>query len=131
MTDSILTSTKKMLGLADEDTSFDLDIVMFINMAFAQLNDLGIGPATGFRIHDNSATWTQLLGDNQLFEDVKTYVYMSVRLIFDPPTTSFGITAMEKQIEKHGWLMNVRREGQIWTPTPVAPEEVVLDGGDP
>lgn len=119
MTNSILTSTKKALGITDDDTSFEPDVIMYINSALSELHDLGMGPAEGFTITDKAATWDDLLGDTKLFEDVKTYVYLYVRLIFDPPATSFGITAMEKQIEKRAWMINARREG-ILHPLPDA-----------
>lgn len=125
MTNSILTSTKKALGIEDDDTSFDPDVVMYINAALSELHDLGIGPELGFTITDKTATWDDLLGDTKLFEDVKTYVYLFVRLIFDPPSTSFGISAMEKQIEKRAWLINARREGALhpMTDESVNPDE--------
>lgn len=118
MTESILTSTKKVLGLAADYTEFDSDIIMHINSVFATLHQLGIGPINGFAIEDTEATWDAfLLGDNR-FNSVKTYVYLKVRLIFDPPTSSFAIAAMEKQISELEWRLNVAREGVAYDLSP-------------
>lgn len=109
MTDSILDLTKKNLGLYPEDTSFDLDIMMHINTIFFKLNQLGVGPASVFDIEDKAATWEDFFqGTKQ--NAAKTFMYLSVRLLFDPPPTSFGITAMEHQVEELGWRLNVASE---------------------
>lgn len=124
---SILTTTKKILGLPEEDTSFDLDIMVHINSVLDVLNQLGIGPEEGFVIEDASATWGDFLGETmgsnrKVMHSVKTYVYLRVKIIFDPPATSFAMDAMNKQIDEIGWRLNVMREGESWAdPTlPVA-----------
>lgn len=120
MEDSILTSTKKNLGLTEDDTSFDLDIITHINTVFVDLLDLGIGPEDGFMIEDKVPTWAQYFVDDALLNRVKTYMYLRVRLLFDPPTTSYAIAALEKQVEKLEWRINMRREQNEWIPpTPV------------
>lgn len=130
---SILSSTKKILNIADDDLSFDLDIIMFINSTLATLHQLGVGPEEGFMIEDATAEWATLLGGDPRQNGVKNFVYLSVRLAFDPPATSFAISAIEKQIEEMGWRINVQRERFIYvSPTPVIEEDVyVLDGGSP
>jgi type II secretory pathway component HofQ len=95
---SILTSTKKILGIEETDTSFDLDILTHINSVFSTLNQLGIGPEQGFAIEDATPTWDAFLGTDPRLNQVKSYVYLRLRLIFDPPTSSYAITAMEKQV---------------------------------
>ena len=117
--DSILDSTKKILGLDPEYDVFDVDIITHINSAFFTLNQLGVGPAEGFMIVDDAATWSEYLGGQINLNAVKTYVYLRVRLLFDPPQTSFAISAMEKQIQELEWRLNVHREGVTypWIPT--------------
>jgi len=111
----ILVSVKKVLGLPEADTSFDVDIIIHINSALARLNQLGIGPVEGFMIEDDTSTWDAFLGDKKLLNQARTYVYMAVRIVFDPPGSGFALTSMEKQIEKLEWLLNVVREGDEWT----------------
>ena len=108
--DSILDSTKKILGLDPEYDVFDVDIISHINSAFFTLNQLGVGPAEGFMILDNTSTWALFLDGQINLNAVKTYVYLRVRLLFDPPQTSFAISAMEKQIQELEWRLNVYRE---------------------
>lgn len=126
MSDSILTSVKKVLGITEDYTAFDVDIVMHINSTFARLNSLGVGPALGFAIEDASATWDAFLGPDPNLNNVKSYVYQSVRLIFDPPATSFHTEALKQQIEKAEWLINVKREETEWVDPSPDPEVVWL-----
>lgn len=86
--DSILTSIKKLLGLPEEQTHFDADLIIYINTVFSILNQLGIGPAEGFTISDASTTWFDYLGDDSHLEMVKTYMHMRVKVMFDTPTSS-------------------------------------------
>ena len=106
MDSSILTSIKKLLGIAKEDTSFDQDIIMHINTVFAILAQLGVGPANGFSIEDDSAIWEDYLGNATNLELVKSYIYMKVRSIFDPPTSSILADAMNKNISELEWRIN-------------------------
>ena len=108
---SILTSIKKMLGIEEEYEHFDEDVMIHINTTFMALNDLGVGPAAGFSIQDKTKTWTDYLGANGDFQAVKTYIYLKVKLIFDPPATSFVIEAINRQIAELEWRLNVRAEG--------------------
>lgn len=128
MSDSILTSTKKVLGIEDSYTAFDEDIIMHVNSVFSTLHQLGIGPDNGFFITDNTATWDTFLSGDPRLNSVRTYMYLKVRLLFDPPGTSFHINALENQIEELEWRLNVTREYSQW-PTP-EPEELILDGGN-
>jgi hypothetical protein len=126
MENSILISTKKTLGLADTYDVYDLDIITHINTAFSTLAQLGVGPVNGFMIEDDAAEWSDFFGteDFQL-NSVRTYVYLKVRLLFDPPQTSYLIAAMEKQLEQIEWRLNVHREETAWVdPDPPVIEEV-------
>lgn len=125
METSILKSVKKVLGIASDYTVYDEDILMHINTAFSTLTQLGVGPSTGFEIQDDTAEWVNYVGADMELNTVKTYVYLRVRQLFDPPTTSFAIGAMEKQIEQLEWRLNQHREETQWTdPDPPVPEEV-------
>ena len=126
--DSILTSVKKVLGIDENYEAFDQDIILHINSTFATINQLGIGPIAGFYIEDAEATWSDFLQDDPRLNSVKTYTYLRVRLLFDPPATSFAISAMEEQIREFGWRLNVYREETAWVdpdpPLLLDPEEV-------
>src|ERR1043165_3675413 len=113
---SILSSVKKVLGLDDAYDVFDMDIVLHINSVFADLNQIGIGAEQGFEIIDDTATWDDFLAGDPNLNAVKSYVYLRVRLLFDPPGTSYLIEAMKSQVEKMEWRLNVLREGVAWTP---------------
>lgn len=132
----ILDDTKKALGLDPSYTAFDPDIIMFINSVCSTLNQLGIGPADGFSIEDDSAGWEDLIGVDQRLNMVKTYVYLRVRLLFDPPSTSYLVDALKQQITEHEWRLNVVRESDAWVdPDPSIPQDLedggILDGGEP
>lgn len=115
MSESILNSTKKVLGMTEDYTAFDVDIIMHINTVLNTLTDLGIGPVEGFMITDKNAVWSDFIGDNINLNAVKTYTFYKVRLAFDPPASSFAVTALEKQAQELEWRLNVRREGSSWT----------------
>lgn len=113
MEESILTSTKKILGLGEDYEYFDLDVTTHINAAFSTLNQLGIGPIDGFSIEDKETTWDEYdIPANQLHM-LKTYIYLKVRMAFDPPGTSFLIESAKNQIEEYEWRLNTFREDAI------------------
>jgi len=119
--DSILKTTKKLLGIPSSSTVFDLDVTLYINSAFSELNSLRIGPEGGFRIEDDQATWTDYLdGDEATRDSVKTLVALMVKLEWDPPSSSYAIDSMRKQIDMHQWRLSMAMEGVKWTP-PVEP----------
>lgn len=131
MSDSILTSTKKILGMDEDYTAFDLDVLMHINSVFSTLNQLGIGPEGGFYIEDAAATWASYTNGDPNLNSVKTYVYLKVRLIFDPPTSSYAMSAMQEQIREFEWRLNAYREDIAWVnPDPDLEDDIVLDGGN-
>lgn len=88
MEESILTSIKKLLGLSKDYVVFDTDIIMHINTVFVILNQLGVGPSEGFKIVDDLATWNMFTNDVNNLESIKTYIYLKVKLLFDPPLNS-------------------------------------------
>ena len=106
--ESILTSIKKLLGIAEEYEHFDNDIIMHINSVFMILTQLGVGPSTGFVITDSSASWDDFLPEGgEKLQAVKTYMYMKVRLMFDPPTSSAVMESMNRMINELEWRLNV------------------------
>lgn len=106
MSDSILTSIKKLLGIAEEYEFFDADVIMNINMAFMVLYQLGVGPSTTFSIEDKTATWSDFLGDATDLAGVKTYVFLKVKLVFDPPQSSAAMEAIKQNIAELEWRLN-------------------------
>jgi hypothetical protein len=135
---SILTDTKKVLGIAPDDPSFDLDVALQINAAFSTLSDLGAGPEAGFAIDDETKEWTDYLDPGEdpelqiVLSKVKNYVYLKTRLIFDPPASQFVMNALQEQIKELEWRINVNRETTKWVdPTPTDTDVLVVDGGDP
>ena len=107
MSDSILVSIKKLLGVTEEYDYFDADIIMHINMAFMVLYQLGVGPKTPFSIEDASATWSDFMGDSTDLAGVKTYVFLKVKLVFDPPQSSAAMEAIKQNIAELEWRLNV------------------------
>lgn len=107
---SILTTVKKMLGLDSDYEAFDVDIIIGINSALMTLTQVGVGPRKGFSIRDSTETWEDFVGDRKDLEAIKTFVYLRTKLIFDPPTNSFTIEAMERQAEEYLWRINVNAE---------------------
>ena len=126
MAESILTSTKAALGVPESHEAFDVELILHINSVLSRLTELGIGPVTGFRISDATATWEQFLPDYTQFNDVKSYMTYAVKMRFDPPEIGFVITAMKEQIEKDEYLLTNRRDNVADQST-----EVVMDGGSP
>lgn len=110
MSVSILNGTKKILGLSETYLAFDQDVLTHINSIFSVLNQLGIGPELGFRIDDATATWDDFLADDPRFNMVQTYMYLRVRLLFDPPTTGYLVTALTEQYQEMEWRLNEVRE---------------------
>lgn len=109
--ESILTSIKKLLGIQEDYDHFDADIIMHINSVFMTLNQIGVGPSEGFSIEDETSTWNDFLSNDYSMEAVKSYIYLKVRLLFDPPSSSFVISSMERQIQELEWRLNIQAEG--------------------
>lgn len=108
--DSILNSIKKLLGVEVDYNQFDTDIVMHINSVFMELTQLGVGPSEGFSIGgDGSEEWNEFVDDGK-YEAVRSYMYLKVKLLFDPPLSSAVIDAMRRQIDNLEWRINMAAE---------------------
>lgn len=117
--ESILTSIKKLLGIPEDYNHFDADIIMHINSVFMILTQMGVGPSEGFSIKDKTATWDMFVSPNTNLEPVKSYVFMKVRLLFDPPQSSAVMESINRMISEFEWRLNVESE----TPTVKSKEE--------
>lgn len=111
MSDSILDTIKKMLGIDPSYTQFDEDIIVLINSCFSNLAQIGIIPNSGYRITSNSETWDEVIGEHLNYDNLKSYIYLKVRLIFNPPSTSFALQAIQDEVKELEW-------------------RIVLEGGD-
>lgn len=110
MGESILATIKKMLGLEADYTPFDTDIIVLINSAFMTLNQLGVGPKEGFCIKDFTSTWGEFVTNNIMMNSVQEYVYMKVKMIFDPPGNSFVMSAMQERCKEYETRLNIQAE---------------------
>ena len=117
--ESILTSIKKLLGIAEEYTHFDADLTMHINSVLAVLTQIGVGPSEGFSIKDKIAVWTDFIPANSRLEFVKSYTYMKVKLLFDPSLSSAVIESTNRMISELEWRIQVAAD-------PVESEEEVI-----
>ena len=113
--DSILISVKKLLGLGADDEAFNVDVTMDINSTFMVLNQLGVGPENCFAIASSTETWGDFLGEDlSNLEAVKSYTYLKVKLLFDPPASSFVLDAISRQISELEWRLNVQAEDSLY-----------------
>ena len=111
--DSILISVKKMLGITEEYTHFDANIIIHINSVFSILTQLGVGPPKGFSIKDASATWDDFVPENPQLELIKSYMYMKVKLLFDPPLTSSAVDSMQRLINELECRINITVDSKV------------------
>jgi hypothetical protein len=109
MDEKILTSIKKLLGIYDENTDFDADIIIHINSVITILNQLGIGPDEGIEI-DKDTTWKDYLNDDSKLNSVKSYIYLKVKMVFDPPMSSAIRDANNQMIDELEWRLNLYHE---------------------
>ena len=121
--ENILDSIKKLLGIDEADLNFDQELIMHINSVFMVLNQLGVGPVGGFKISSNEEVWTDFVGTRLDLESVKSYIYLKVRLLFDPPQNSFLVGSIEKQIEENEWRLQVQVEPYALTAAALLEEE--------
>lgn len=117
--ESILISIKKLLGIMPDYTNFDDDIIIHINTAFAMLNQLGVGPKGGFMIVDENSAWEEYTTEKNL-NMVKTYIYLKVRLLFDPPTSSVLVESINRSIAELEWRIFLEGDPKS---EPVTPSE--------
>ena len=108
MNESILDTIRKMLGYeADVATPFDIEIIQHINAAFSILTQLGLGPTSGFSIEDNTSVWGDIIPEGVNLEDVKMYIYLKTRIVFDPPASSSALETMKEQIKEYEFRINI------------------------
>lgn len=108
--ESILNSVKKMLGIMPDYTVFDEDIIMHINSVFFVLNQLGIGPSAGYSIKDDTNIWNEFISERTDIESVKSYIYLKVKLLFDPPSSSALLDAINRQIIELEWRLSISQD---------------------
>ena len=122
MADSIFNSVKKVVGLLGDDGSFDEDILLHINSVVSTLRQLGLSIPADFYVRDDVQTWQDLLGEFRGLDLVKSYMTMKVRLMFDPPSSSFGLKSMEEMAKEYEWRINVLTDQPYSDPVLPSPE---------
>lgn len=110
MQESILTTIKKALGVDESYTTFDPDIIMHINSVFMILNQLGVGPEEGFYIENKDTTWSEYIDDDADLQAVKSYIYLKVKLLFDPPLSSSVEKSYKDSISELEWRLNINAD---------------------
>lgn len=125
MDGSILDDVKRMIGGLDQDyTPFDRDIILLINTALHNLCQIGIGPQDRpFTIEDNRAKWSDFISDISLLEPVKTYVFIKVKLVFDPPASSTLMQALKETLAEQEWRLYISPTGKLPTSDTFWPED--------
>lgn len=107
---SILNDIKSMLGPTYDDESFDTDIIIYINSTFTILRQLGVGPKDGYHIKDKNNIWSEFVKDIEGLDAVKTYIYLKVKLVFDPPLNASLVESFNTQVKELEWRLNVSVE---------------------
>lgn len=136
---SILKTVKSLLGLLPDETAFDPELILLTNSALSTITQLGVGPQAGFKINSATEQWSDLLSTHEkLYENVKQLVFLKVKMVFDPPTLGYMISAYEKLIDEETWRISMMREDIDHPPPPkeqdvrddLFGEPVAIDGGD-
>lgn len=112
MDNSILNTIKILVGIEPDDTAFDTNIIVLINSAIMTLRQLGIGPPKGFVVTDSTLQWSDYMPDDNIYESVKEYIHLKVAIIFDPPTSSYVLEEMKRQISELEWRLKTEKENQ-------------------
>lgn len=112
---SILKTIKKLLNIPADYDAFDQDVITHINSSFFTLQQLGVIPEDGFEITSSSNTWAELLAGDKNLNGLKSYIYIRVRLLFDPPPTSYAIDSFKKQADEFEWRLQVQKDPLIFT----------------
>lgn len=107
MSDSILTSIKKLIGISEDDAGFDLDLIFHINSVFLILYQIGVGPEIPFSISDKTTTWSDFIPDISKLEAIKTYMFLKVKMIFDPSTSSIVLESQKNLLSELEWRLNL------------------------
>lgn len=121
--ESILDTIKIALGVGPDDTAFDTEIMLHLNSAFSTLRQIGAAPELGFYIKDKEATWLDFYGPANPLQEIKTYLVLRVKLLFDPPTTGYYMEAVKEQIKELEWRLN--SEQWVFNPSVYIREEVI------
>lgn len=108
--DSILTSIKKLLGITEEYEHFNADLIMHINSVFMILNQLGVGPDGGFAITDATETWSDFMPSSTTLQLIKSYMYLKVKLLFDPPMSGAVTEAIQQQLNEFEWRLRMQAD---------------------
>lgn len=110
--ESVLNSIKKLLGIEESYTHFDADIITHINSVLFTMDQLGIERPTNRNVTSYIDTWTDIFGESSKVDvdTLKTYVYLKVRLLFDPPASSFVLESIDRQIKEYEWRLNIQAE---------------------
>jgi hypothetical protein len=128
MATSILNAAKETLGIAEEDPAFDIELTIHINSVLADLNDFGVGPVAGHEITGPEDTWEDFLGSEKKLNTAKSYMYLRLRLIFDPPATGPATESFNKQAEQMAWRLQTRQEVAILEDPLNVTDDGVIDG---
>lgn len=110
--ESILTSIKKLLGIGEDYDHFDADLIMHINSVLLNLTQIGVGPAEGFLIEDETSMWVDFIEDSIQLQAVKTYIYLKVKLLFDPPPSSAVLDSINRMIAEYEWRLRLAAENE-------------------
>lgn len=113
MEESILKTIKQHLGVYDEDTSFDQQIIDDINLTLNVLGQIGVRPEEGFQITGYDETWSSFLSDNGMLNLVKPYVFRKTQMLFDPPQSGILVNEYNKQLDEMEWRINAAVEYDI------------------
>lgn len=108
---SIFNSIKKLLGISPYDDGFDQEVKDLINAEFLTLHQLNVGPENGFSIEGPEDVWSSFTSDLHLQDAVRQFVYLRVRMIFDPPASSTVAEAVNNRISELEFRLNVQAEG--------------------
>lgn len=127
ISNSILNTIKKLIGIDTDYNVFDMDIIVSINSSFMILNQLGIGPDKPFSIKGSDETWKDFFGDEEVFELAKSYIYLRTKLLFDPPSSGVLHEAVERQISEFEWRMHVQADYNDSTSGGDSPDKGSID----
>lgn len=111
--DSILTSIKLLLGITEDYEAFDQQLIMHINSVFMVLTQLGVGPTEGFMIENKNDTWDDFISDDSNLQTVKSYMYLKVKMLFDPPSSSAAMDSANRIINEFEWRLNSQAESKL------------------
>lgn len=112
--DNILQSIKKLIGIYEDDTSFDQDLIIHINTIFSILKRLGVGPTEGYKLKTGTEEWSEFTKDDNNLEAVKSYIYVKVKLVFDPPSNSMATESLKNMAQELEWSLNVMAESEVY-----------------